>query len=581
MNESVASVGLVDPASGRVVLCDRNVTAAPARRFRFGPFDDASTAVAGDWNGDRLAGIALYSASRSLFRLRDASDGFIGHRIVVFGPRGGKPVAGDWTGRGADGLGVYDPQRGLFFLKDDASSGDFDHCIAFGEVGDDVWPIAGRFSPDAPPGDSIGLYNRRLGTFHLKTVLESGPADLQFEFGPAGKAWLPLAGDWTGCGYDTVGLVDPESRGVYLRFENRHGDADAQFAILDDALFGASWQPVAGRFAGVHGVARPRSPLLDADGHLRSRIWIDRPDASDRVAERCKARGLPADFEQPLRELIECGYTILRHPGVVELAARIEADIAKIWQEKPADLLLVAKGREKGIPFSQIDPALRHSPWRIPDLHSHSAAARELYLSELLFDFVELAFDEPAVAIQSLYFSTGSEQGLHRDPMFVVTDPPSHLLAAWVALEDIGGDAGPLVYLPGSHRLPYVESRRGGVGVSIDGDSEVHFERVIRELASQASEYGLEKKELVCRRGDVLIWHGSLFHGGAPVRDPGSTRKSFVIHYSTRARYPERVSNYEAREGRMFRKRWVHKIARTRRLIGDGRANGVDNPLRG
>src|SRR6266516_4337125 len=77
------------------------------------------------------------------------------------------------------------------------------------------------------------------------------------------------------------------------------------------------------------------------------------------------------------------------------------------------------------------------------------------------FRFVELIFGAPAIAFQSLYFEYGSQQGLHRDPMFVVTDPPSHLLASWVALEDITPDSGPLAYVPGSQHLPWYEFEPG------------------------------------------------------------------------------------------------------------------------
>ena len=39
---------------------------------------------------------------------------------------------------------------------------------------------------------------------------------------------------------------------------------------------------------------------------------------------------------------------------------------------------------------------------------------------------VELIYGEPAIAFQSLYFEYGSQQGLHRDPMFVFTEPIRH-----------------------------------------------------------------------------------------------------------------------------------------------------------
>ena len=40
----------------------------------------------------------------------------------------------------------------------------------------------------------------------------------------------------------------------------------------------------------------------------------------------------------------------------------------------------------------------------------------------------------------------------------MMTEPPGFLVGMWVALEDIDEGAGPVFYVPGSHRLPYVMS---------------------------------------------------------------------------------------------------------------------------
>ena len=45
-------------------------------------------------------------------------------------------------------------------------------------------------------------------------------------------------------------------------------------------------------------------------------------------------------------------------------------------------------------------------------------------------------------------------------------------------------------------------------------------------------------KTFRARKGDVLFWHASLAHGGAPARDPHATRRSLAVHYSTPSGYP-------------------------------------------
>ncbi len=44
-------------------------------------------------------------------------------------------------------------------------------------------------------------------------------------------------------------------------------------------------------------------------------------------------------------------------------------------------------------------------------------------------------------------------------------------------------------------------------------------------------EKDLQKEVFLAKKGDILIWHANLIHGGLPVVNPALTRKSMVIHY--------------------------------------------------
>ncbi|MCY7349903.1 MAG: hypothetical protein LH606_04445 [Cytophagaceae bacterium] len=41
------------------------------------------------------------------------------------------------------------------------------------------------------------------------------------------------------------------------------------------------------------------------------------------------------------------------------------------------------------------------------------------------------------------------------------------------------------------------------------------------------------------KKGDILIWHAALAHGGNRIGNPELSRKSFVCHYSTVRSYPK------------------------------------------
>jgi ectoine hydroxylase-related dioxygenase (phytanoyl-CoA dioxygenase family) len=233
--------------------------------------------------------------------------------------------------------------------------------------------------------------------------------------------------------------------------------------------------------------------------------------------------------------------------------------------------------------MSMADEARERQPsCRIADMHSHSDAALALYLNPTVFREVERVLGEPAVATQSLFFEQGSQQGLHRDPVFVQTKPPSHLVAAWIALEDIDPRSGPLLYVPGSHRLPYFQfaPSEHRFDQSRHGDAEIEameeFDR------AQYAEAGLEVKSFTPRRGEVLLWHHSLLHGGAGIADPSLTRRSFVIHFSTAADYKQRYQRFvEPVPGPGGETVLRQRIAETARILERDGCRGFDNPLRG
>ena len=63
-------------------------------------------------------------------------------------------------------------------------------------------------------------------------------------------------------------------------------------------------------------------------------------------------------------------------------------------------------------------------------------------------------FKENAAPIQGLLFKYPTQQAIHQDTVHFSTFPRDLMLAAWVALEDISIDNGPLEYIPNSHLIP-------------------------------------------------------------------------------------------------------------------------------
>jgi ectoine hydroxylase-related dioxygenase (phytanoyl-CoA dioxygenase family) len=112
-----------------------------------------------------------------------------------------------------------------------------------------------------------------------------------------------------------------------------------------------------------------------------------------------------------------------------------------------------------------------------------------------------------------------------------------HLAAAWIPLEDISELAGPLVYYKSSHRLrehQFFSWGQGGILASRDIDAET-ADRYERYLETLIQDEGWTPSIYLPRRGDVLIWHGALIHGGTAMRDPELSRRSYVCHYTAAA----------------------------------------------
>lgn len=183
---------------------------------------------------------------------------------------------------------------------------------------------------------------------------------------------------------------------------------------------------------------------------------------------------------------------------------------------------------------------------RVIDLYGVSAAARSAALHPLLCQFLGTVFGDPPIAMQSLSFTYGSQQQVHQDTAYVISQKPLHLAASWIALEDVVPGSGELIYYPGSQRFDHYlfNGVQKGWVQSIHGQEEHHA--YLDQLHTQAKARGIALEHFHARRGDVLIWHADLAHGGARMEGPRKTRRSFVVHYcpfNVKPKYRDRVAS--------------------------------------
>ena len=169
-------------------------------------------------------------------------------------------------------------------------------------------------------------------------------------------------------------------------------------------------------------------------------------------------------------------------------------------------------------------------PVRLMDAWEEIEEVRNLATLPQILSLLEVLYRRPPIPMQTLNFGKGTGQKPHSDAFHFNTVPPGFVCGVWIALEDIDEDNGPVVYYPGSHKLPYFDHLHfGGAGSRQHGfDRYAQYEK---RLESIVSELGLEKKTLSIPRGHALIWAANLIHGGAPIRDSSRSRHSQVTHY--------------------------------------------------
>jgi phytanoyl-CoA hydroxylase len=307
-----------------------------------------------------------------------------------------------------------------------------------------------------------------------------------------------------------------------------------------------------------------------------SRVWIDQPGAASAIDKFLEAGTITAEEHELLSHFLEYGYLRLSLSDSRHAVEQLTRDLDRLWREKPADLSYAFDAPHLR-PLSTSDEARdRQPPYRIHEVQSHSLAARSLYLHPRLHRMAGLILGEAPVAIQSILFEYGSAQALHRDPVVVPIAVPGHLVAAWIALEDIDPAAGPLMYIPRSHRFPPFEFRPAAYifDPTTMGQEDLALEAAWLEAQMRA--HDVQPELFTPKEGEVLIWHSALYHGGGPILDRSRTRRSFVVHFSSRRHH--RVAALTLEEPQANGKSTV-RIAATQKLIQQGGAVGFANPL--
>ncbi len=271
-----------------------------------------------------------------------------------------------------------------------------------------------------------------------------------------------------------------------------------------------------------------------------SRTWIARPGADIAGYAAGLAGRFAFDIGAKLREWSERGLVIFERAADPAVIDEYLLDLEHLTAH-PGDYELMVELAAVSKPIGELTPSeLDRSRVKLVSVHSLSRAACRLSLTRPVSEFLSCVFGGPPCVLQSLTFMKGSQQPIHIDYPYVRTQTRlAHLAASWVALEDVDPRSGPLAYYPGSHR-PEVSGffDWGGGSILLEPDSSRTPMDFAHYLWDRMAKAGIEPVTFCPRKGDVLVWHGALAHGGTPILSPELTRKSYVTHYTSLEGYP-------------------------------------------
>lgn len=233
--------------------------------------------------------------------------------------------------------------------------------------------------------------------------------------------------------------------------------------------------------------------------------------------------------------------TVLETAGFSDEERRIAEDLNRdgfaVFEFPDDDFdARVERIRERLSPQLGIDPLLpagSHAEptiGRIQDAWVEDEDVRAIASNSTVLDLLSKLYGRRAFPFQTLNFPVGTQQHSHTDIVHFSSIPERFMCGVWVAMEDVHPGAGPLCYVPGSHKWPIISNtmiaRRGWQSELDSAQTPYHD-----AWAALIAEHEAPSQQLLARKGQALIWCANLLHGGSPRTDPVKTRWSQVSHY--------------------------------------------------
>lgn len=251
------------------------------------------------------------------------------------------------------------------------------------------------------------------------------------------------------------------------------------------------------------------SPISSKDFHQVESKFV-REENPEAIKETEFYKNQTPENQESLVRFFDKGYSVIKSFITTEQADQINSEIQAMLDSKQIEFKYGNK-----LMFA---------------IHK-SALIKKIGLEPTLLSLLDVLMDGKTKLFQSINFINGSQQKTHSDSIHMTTFPLGGLIGVWVALEDVQADQGALHYFPGSHKLPYYMNSdydNDGTLLMLGDKGYKGYEAMLEQ---KVKELNLEKEIFECKKGDMLIWHANVLHGGEPHTNKNKTRKSMVFHF--------------------------------------------------
>jgi phytanoyl-CoA hydroxylase len=178
---------------------------------------------------------------------------------------------------------------------------------------------------------------------------------------------------------------------------------------------------------------------------------------------------------------------------------------------------------------------------RVTNFHTLNKNTLDLATNKIVDRILVKLFGKQQCVYSSLFFREGTAQHFHVDTPHFFTNPINQYYGVWFALEDIDKNAGPLKYYIKSHKI---ETQYGYDIVNklfpnkktITNEENLecllYYNKLLEDKANENNLIKVDENNYLYKinKGDIIIWHPNLLHGGSNILDNKLTRHSMVTH---------------------------------------------------